>query len=107
MMGRRCHRCTDGEGYCGIWPFQTGPDDPFNSACKLHDADFDAHHAGTSDKTRAEVDGDFLLRMMAIATREPEKRKRTKLIKRAWGYYRIVRGPLGWMAWQGLLQWLP
>jgi len=72
---------------CGYGIFCTGPDDPFISACHLHDYEYMQHHTGEISDTREQVDERFLRRMLLIAHNQGS----SYLVARAYAFYYCVR----------------
>ena len=79
---------------CGYGIFSTGRDDPFVSACLLHDQRYGEHERRPDEGmfSRCEVDTEFLDGMLSIADGDPF------LTLRAYTYYGLTRifGGLLW-----------
>ena len=79
---------------CGIKPFQTTEVDPFHSACVWHDLAYVEGSDQQLTSSRAEVDSEFLLKMLDLASGSRIERIRAYL------YYGIAR-LLGAFFWEG------
>lgn len=71
----------------------------FEQSFAVHDAHYEDLRAGTSTKTLAQIDREFLRNMLRQAWSLPELWQRVKWTRRAWLYYRAAR------AWSKLVRY--
>lgn len=87
LRDKAADKCNE----CGLWPFVTGPWDPFLPCCIAHDAAYIAHEEG-DDTPRLTVDRQFYACCLGVANGTCSLKLRALL------YYRAVRA-LGWIVW--------
>jgi len=75
-------------GYCGVDPFLTGPEDPFNPACKQHDIAYE-----NRSPNRLEADRLFFKQMDEIAKQSPN-RPLIEIRKSIYKLLVLIFGPL-------------
>lgn len=89
-----CNEAKEDPCYCGVWPFVTGPNDPFWPACVIHDRAWQDHIDGKTPYAHSSrpCDLEFLDNMLILAGDSWRLRIRAHL------YYYIVRayGELMW-----------
>jgi len=82
---------------CGAYIFATKSDSVFTPACRIHDLEYVKNETGEQNKTRLQIDKEFLQNLLVIANEHSGVRK-TYLVTRAYMYYGLVRvfGGLVW-----------
>lgn len=76
-------------GLAGVWAISS----VFNPACRMHDAIYTDHNFGGLEWTREQADRYFYKLCLRIAKDDKWLQFQAKV------FYKLVRSPIGWMAW--------